>query len=57
MPEASKNGFCPAVPVLRVQDVEGSVAYYRDALGFEVRWNWRRLCLRGAATVLSVPHQ
>ena len=40
MPETSKNGFCPAIPVLRVQNVEASVAYYRDALGFEVRWNW-----------------
>ena len=40
MPETSKNNFYPAVPVLRVQNVEASIAYYRDILGFELRWNW-----------------
>lgn len=40
MPEAGKNNFYPAVPVLRVQDVEASIAYYRDHLGFELHWNW-----------------
>jgi predicted lactoylglutathione lyase len=32
------NHFDSAVPVLRVKDVQASIAYYRDALGFEVRW-------------------
>lgn len=36
MPSQSK--FDSAVPVLRVRDVQASIAYYRDALGFEVRW-------------------
>jgi catechol 2,3-dioxygenase-like lactoylglutathione lyase family enzyme len=38
MSEGSKNNFHPAVPVLRVKDVQASIAYYRDVLGFEVRW-------------------
>lgn len=40
MPETSKNGFLPAIPVLRVQDVDASLAHYRDVLGFEQVWNW-----------------
>ena len=40
MPETEKNNFYPAVPVLRVQNVEASIAYYRNVLGFELRWNW-----------------
>ena len=33
-----RHNFGSAVPVLRVQDVQASLAYYRDALGFELRW-------------------
>lgn len=40
MPETSNMKFHPAVPVLRVQNVETSITYYRDVLGFELRWNW-----------------
>jgi catechol 2,3-dioxygenase-like lactoylglutathione lyase family enzyme len=32
------NHFDSAVPVLRVKDVQASITYYRDSLGFEVRW-------------------
>ena len=28
------------MPVFRVKDVQASIAYYRDALGFELRWGW-----------------
>ncbi len=38
MPDASKNTFGSAVPVFRVKDVEASIAYYCDILGFELRW-------------------
>jgi catechol 2,3-dioxygenase-like lactoylglutathione lyase family enzyme len=38
MSETSRNNFGGATPVLRVKDVQASIAYYRDALGFEVRW-------------------
>lgn len=38
MPESSTNNFGGAVPVFRVKDVNASIAYYRDALGFELRW-------------------
>lgn len=34
----STNNFDSAVPVLRVKDVQASIAYYCDVLGFEVRW-------------------
>lgn len=40
MPETAKNSFCSPVPVFRVQNVEASIPYYRDALGFELRWGW-----------------
>jgi catechol 2,3-dioxygenase-like lactoylglutathione lyase family enzyme len=40
IPDASKNTFGSAVPVFRVQDVEASIAYYCDILGFELRWGW-----------------
>ena len=34
------NFFGPATPVFRVTDVAASVAYYTQALGFEVRFQW-----------------
>lgn len=39
MAEAA-NFFGPPVPVFRVADVDASVAYYTQALGFEVRFRW-----------------
>jgi len=38
MPESSMNNFGSPVPVFRVKDLDASIAYYRDALGFELRW-------------------
>jgi catechol 2,3-dioxygenase-like lactoylglutathione lyase family enzyme len=38
MRESSTNCFGSAVPVFRVKDVDASIAYYRNALGFELRW-------------------
>jgi len=34
------NFFGPPTPVFRVTDVDASVAYYTQALGFEVRFRW-----------------
>jgi hypothetical protein len=38
MAESSKNIFGSPVPVFRVKDVGASIAYYLQALGFELRW-------------------
>ena len=38
MPESSTNRFGGPVPVFRVKNVEASIAYYMNALGFELRW-------------------
>ena len=38
MPESSTNRFGAPQPVFRVKDVDASIAYYLDALGFELRW-------------------
>ena len=38
MLESSANGFGPALPVFRVKNVDASIAYYVDALGFGLRW-------------------
>jgi uncharacterized glyoxalase superfamily protein PhnB len=37
MPESS-NSFGSAAPVFRVKNVGESIAYYLNALGFELRW-------------------
>jgi predicted enzyme related to lactoylglutathione lyase len=36
--ESSTNNFGSPVPVFRVKDVDASLAYYLNALGFELRW-------------------
>jgi predicted enzyme related to lactoylglutathione lyase len=36
--ESSTNSFGSAVPVFRVKDVDASIAYYLNTLGFELRW-------------------
>jgi hypothetical protein len=38
MAESSKNTFGSPMPVFRVKDVDTSIAYYLQALGFELRW-------------------
>jgi len=38
MAESSTNSFGSPVPVFRVKDVDASIAYYLNALGFELRW-------------------
>jgi len=38
MTESATNRFGSPMPVFRVQDVDASIAYYKDALGFELRW-------------------
>ena len=38
MKESSTNHFGSPNPVLRVKDVDASIAYYVNALGFEERW-------------------
>ncbi len=32
--------FTRAVPILRVSDLDASIAYYVDKLGFSQRWKW-----------------
>jgi catechol 2,3-dioxygenase-like lactoylglutathione lyase family enzyme len=36
--ELSRNSFGSPMPVFRVKDVDASIAYYVEALGFELRW-------------------
>jgi len=38
VPESSTNTFGSPLPVFRVKNVDASIAYYREALGFELRW-------------------
>ena len=38
MPDSSTNSFGSPMPVFRVKSVDASIAYYLDALGFELRW-------------------
>jgi catechol 2,3-dioxygenase-like lactoylglutathione lyase family enzyme len=38
MAESSTNILGAPVPVFRVKDVDASIAYYVNALGFELRW-------------------
>ena len=38
MPESSTNPFGAPMPVFRVKDVDASIAYYVNALGFKLRW-------------------
>ncbi|MFY9843661.1 MAG: VOC family protein [Terriglobales bacterium] len=38
MPESATNSLGSAIPVFRVKDVDASIAYYLNALGFELRW-------------------
>lgn len=39
MPEGANN-FSPPTPVFRVKDVDASIAYYTQALAFELRFRW-----------------
>jgi catechol 2,3-dioxygenase-like lactoylglutathione lyase family enzyme len=39
VPESFGNSFDSPVPVFRVNNMDASIAYYVDALGFELRWN------------------
>lgn len=34
------SGIFDCRPILRVDNVNGSIAYYRDVLGFRVGWRW-----------------
>jgi catechol 2,3-dioxygenase-like lactoylglutathione lyase family enzyme len=36
--KSTTNSFGSPTPVFRVNDVDASVAYYKDSLGFELRW-------------------
>jgi catechol 2,3-dioxygenase-like lactoylglutathione lyase family enzyme len=38
VPEPSLNTFGSPMPIFRVKDVDASVAYYLNALGFQLRW-------------------
>ena len=38
MAESSANNFGSPTPVFRVKNVDASIAYYLEALGFELRW-------------------
>jgi catechol 2,3-dioxygenase-like lactoylglutathione lyase family enzyme len=38
MPELASNSLGAPAPVFRVQDVDASITYYVNALGFELRW-------------------
>ena len=35
---AQPTGICPATPILRVEDIEKSLAYYTGPLGFKLDW-------------------
>jgi catechol 2,3-dioxygenase-like lactoylglutathione lyase family enzyme len=38
MADSSANKFGSPMPVFRVKDVDASIAYYVERLGFELRW-------------------
>ena len=38
MAEPSANSFGSPMPVFRVKNVDASIVYYLEALGFELRW-------------------
>ncbi|MCU1303180.1 MAG: putative lactoylglutathione lyase [Candidatus Sulfotelmatobacter sp.] len=38
MGQSTTNSFGSPTPVFRVKNVDASIAYYRDALDFELRW-------------------
>jgi catechol 2,3-dioxygenase-like lactoylglutathione lyase family enzyme len=38
MAESSANKFGSPMPVFRVRDVDASIAYYVERLGFQLRW-------------------
>ena len=38
MPAHAANSLGSPTPVFRVEDVDASIAYYLNALGFELRW-------------------
>lgn len=38
MPESLTNNFGSPMPVFRVKDVDASIAYYVQSLGFQLRW-------------------
>jgi uncharacterized glyoxalase superfamily protein PhnB len=40
----SQKQFENTIPVLPVRDLERSIAFYRETLGFEVEWNAGALC-------------
>jgi uncharacterized glyoxalase superfamily protein PhnB len=40
VPSESKAAVFDCRPILRVDSVDASVAYYRDSLGFLVGWRW-----------------
>ena len=42
--EVSQRQIENTIPVLAVHDLNGSIAFYRDALGFEVEWNAGAVC-------------
>ncbi|QQS35157.1 MAG: bleomycin resistance family protein [Ignavibacteriales bacterium] len=35
-----KVNFHPASPILRVDNIDKSIEYYLDSLGFKLDWNW-----------------
>jgi catechol 2,3-dioxygenase-like lactoylglutathione lyase family enzyme len=37
-PKSSANSFGAPQPIFRVSDVDASISYYTNALGFELRW-------------------
>ncbi|MEZ2346498.1 glyoxalase superfamily protein [Terriglobus sp. RCC_193] len=47
--------FNQATPAFRVRDLDESVDYYCDVLGFQIQWNHKDRCAcisRGACTIL-----
>ena len=38
MPDTSASWLAPPVPVFRVRDVDASISYYCNTLGFQLRW-------------------
>lgn len=40
MAKAQRGSFAPAIPIIRVDNLKNAQRYYRDALGFQLMWDY-----------------